>query len=171
MIKFEIATYSLNEAKEMARVQGLNVVKNVTMSYNRFDGEFDDFAEDILKKNKIDPSSNDGCIVVLEPGSADTRERPYEFINYHAEGSLTKKRMFEVRTKDSGKLVATAETKAEAARQAKAVMKDVREDLVCRQVYHVLGEHEIPFELKYTPSANTKTGKYIVFGYNTTISL
>ena len=47
---------------------------------------------------------------------------------------------------------------------AKSAMIDVREDLYCKQIYKILGDKGLAFDLKYVPSANTKEGRYIVFG-------
>lgn len=164
MRKFEIEAYSFEEAKQKALEAGITVVRNVTLSFKNSTDDFDTFAQAMLAKHKLENTTGVGCIVVEEPGSADTRERPYEFINNITEGSLSKKRIFEIRTKSDDTLIAEAETKVEAARLAKAAMKKVKEDLVCKQVYRVDKEHELAFSLKYVPSANTKLGKYIVFG-------
>lgn len=165
MKKFEINAYSLEEAKEKALEMGISVMRNVTPSFKKSTpADFDKFAEEMLKKHKMDSASGVGCVVVVEGGSADTRERPYEFVNNVVEGSLTKKRIFEVRVKSTDKLVAESDNKGEAIRKAKAIMKDIREDLICKQVYRVTSEHGVAFELKYTPSIGTKEGTYIVFG-------
>lgn len=165
MKKFEINAFGLEEAKAKALEMGISVIRNVTTSFrNEKPVDFDLFAEEMLKKNKIDNATGVGCIVVIEAGSADTRERPYELINNVTEGSLTKKRVFEIMKKSDGTLVATGETKGDAIRAAKNAMKTLREDLICKQVYRVVGSHELAFELKYVPSANTKEGKYVVFG-------
>ena len=165
MKKFEINAFSLEEAKSKALEMGVSVIKNVTKSFkNEKPTDFDLFAEEMLKKNKIDNATGVGCIVVLEAGSADTRERPYELINNVTEGALTKRRVFEILKKSDGTLVATGETKGDAIRAAKNIMKNIKEDLVCKQVYRVVGAHELAFELKYVPSVRTKEGKYIVFG-------
>ena len=165
MKKFEINAFSIAEAKEKAFNMGINVIKNVTLSYNNQNPtDFDQFAEDMLKKNRLDNATGVGCIVVLEAGSADTRERPYSFVNHTAEGPLVKRRVFEIRKKSNEQVVGTAVSKAEASRKAKSMMKTIKEDLVCKQVYKVLGAHELAFELNYVPSKNTKEGKYIVFG-------
>ncbi len=165
MRKFEINAYSFNEAKEIATSQyGLTVVKNVTPSFKSLNPvDFDTFAQDMLDKNKLTEATGVGCIVVKEAGSADTRERPYEYVNNIIDGHSSKKRVFEIKTID-GEFVAEAETKGEAARKAKVVMKDFKKDMVCKQVYRVDKDHELAFTLKYVPSANTKLGTYIVFG-------
>ena len=165
MKKFEIKAFSYEEAKAKALENGITIIRNVTPSFkNEKPVDFDAFAQSMLKKNNIDTATGVGCIVVMEAGSSDTRERPYELMNNIVEGSLSKKRFFEVRKKSDNSLVAEAETKGEAIRLAKNCMKNLREDLICKQVYRVLGAHELAFELKYVPSANTKEGRYIVFG-------
>lgn len=165
MRKMTINAYSLEEAKAKALEDGISVVRNVTPSFkDKNPVDFDAFAQEMLEKNKLNKATGVGCLVVVEAGSADTRERPYEFVNNVVDGTLTKKRVFEVRTVKDDKFVAVAETKSEAARLAKAAMKTLREDLVCKQVYRVDKEHELAFNLNYVPSSNTKLGTYIVFG-------
>lgn len=165
MKKITINAYSFDEAKQKALNEGITVVRNVTPSFKKENPEdFDEFAQRMLEKNKLTNTTGVGCVVVTEPGSADTRERPYEFINNVTEGQLTKKRVFEIRTVSDDTLVAEAETKVEAARLAKAAMKTVKKDLICKQVYRVDDDHALAFSLNYVPSSNTKLGTYIVFG-------
>ena len=165
MKKITINAYSFEEAKQKALNEGITIVRNVTPSFKKENPEdFDEFAQRMLEKNKLTNTTGVGCVVVTEPGSADTRERPYEFINNVTEGQLTKKRVFEIRTVSDDTLVAEAETKVEAARLAKAAMKTVKKDLICKQVYRVDDDHALAFSLNYVPSSNTKLGTYIVFG-------
>ena len=165
MRKLTINAYSFDEAKQKALEEGITVVRNVTPSFKKENPvDFDVFAQQMLEKNKLTNATGVGCIVISEAGSADTRERPYEFINNVTEGQLTKRRVFEVRTAANDTLVAEAETKVEAARLAKAAMKNVKQDLVCKQVYRVDNDHALAFSLKDVPSSNTKLGTYIVFG-------
>lgn len=165
MRKLTINAYSFDEAKQKALEEGITIVRNVTPSFKKENPvDFDVFAQQMLEKNKLTNATGVGCIVVSEAGSADTRERPYDFINNVTEGQLTKRRVFEVRTVANDTLVAEAETKSEAARLAKAAMKNVKQDLVCKQVYRVDDDHALAFSLNYVPSSNTKLGTYIVFG-------
>ena len=163
MKKFEIAAYSYYEAKEKALSMGIDVAHNVTVSYkNDNPSDFDSWANDMLVKNRLADSAGVGLMVVLDAGSADTRQRPYEFVNNVVEGQLSKKRVFQIKTK-SGKIVAEANTKVDAVRVAKSMMKTVREDMVCEQVYKVLEPKNVAFTLNYVPSVGTKLGKYVVF--------
>ena len=165
MRKLTIKAYGFDEAKQKALEEGITVVRNVTPSFKKENPvDFDVFAQQMLEKNKLTNATGVGCIVVSEAGSADTRERPYEFINNVTEGQLTKKRVFEIRTASDDTFVAEAETKVEAARLAKVAMKTTKQDLICKQVYRVEDDHALAFSLKYVPSSNTKLGTYIVFG-------
>lgn len=165
MKKFEINAYSYKEAKEKALELGLTVVRNVTQTYKKERPvDFDAFAERMIVKNHLDNANGVACAVVLENGSADTRERPYEYVNNNVDGKLKKKRIFEVRTVKTDRFIGKAETKGTAAKIAKDAMKEVKEDMYCKQVYEVLGEKGLAFELKYVPSVNTKQGRYVIFG-------
>ena len=161
----EIEAFSLDEAREKAAEQGLTVVKDVTRRYVNADSpeDIEAFANEQFEKDKMTETTGTAFVVVATKGSADTKERPYTFNNVVTEGQLTKKRVFEVHT-ESGKLVATAETKGEASRKAKAAMKDVKENMYCEQVYRVDEAHARVFTIDYTPSKGTQLGKYIVFG-------
>ena len=165
MKKFEINAYSYDEAKAKALEYGMTIVRNVTPSFKKeMPVDFDEFAERMLVKNHLENANGVGCVVVLESGSADTRERPYEYVNNVVEGKLTKKRIFEVRTVKNDVLIGEAETKSDAAKIAKTAMKEVKEDIYCRQIYKIVGEKGLAFNLNYVPSVNTKEGRYIVFG-------
>ena len=163
MKKFEITAFSYNEAKEKALSMGIDVAHNVTQSFkNDNPSDFDVWANDMLVKNRLADSTGTGLMVVLDAGSADTRQRPYELVNNVVEGQLSKKRVFQIKTV-SGKLVAEANTKADAIRVAKNMMKTVRENMVCEQVYKVLEPKNVAFMLNYVPSVGTKLGTYVVF--------
>lgn len=165
MKKFEISAYSYNEAKEKALKLGLTVVRNVTLSFKKEKPiDFDEFAEKIIKKNHLDNADGVACIVVLEPGAIDTRERPYEYINNKVKGQLKRKRVFEIRTVKNDIFIGEATTKDNASKFAKSKMKEIREDLYCRQIYKVVDNKGLAFTLKYKPSVNTKEGRYIIFG-------
>lgn len=161
-----INAYSYADALDFARAEGITVVKNATKAYNKVKNtdSLDAFCNDYMHKHHLDETSGVGCIIVESAGSADTRERPYKYINNTTVGPLKKKRVFQVRRKSDDSLVYEAESKGDAARGAKSLMKHVKEDLICTQVYKVLGEHEVAFELNYAPSLNTRFGSYIVFG-------
>lgn len=169
MKRFEINAFSLEEAKAKAAEMGLTVVRNVTVSWKNAgapvtDKSFKEFAVDALAKNHLANAEGVGLLVVVAAGSADTRERPYKYTNNVVEGKKSVERVYEVRRKDTGAVVATASMKSDAEKKAKKLMADLKTDLECIIVYHVTEGKDLAFTLEYTPSTNTKEGTYIVFG-------
>ena len=169
MKRFEINAYSLEEAKAKAAELGLTVVRNVTQSWKNAgspitDKSFKEFAVDSLAKNHLSNAEGVGLVVVVTGGSADTRERPYKYINNVVEGKKNIERVYEIRRKDTGAVVGTDTKKADAEKKAKKLMAEVKTDLECTIVYHVTEGKDLAFTLEYTPSTNTKEGTYIVFG-------
>lgn len=161
----EIEAFSLDEAKTKAVEQGLTVVKDVTRRYTNAGSpeDVESFAKEQFETDEMTNTTGTAYIVTKVKGSADTKERPYTFNDVKIEGQSTKKRVFEIRTV-SGKLVDTGLTKGDAARKAKAAMKEVKENMYCEVVYRVDDAHAKVFTLDYTPSVKTQVGKYIVFG-------
>ena len=149
MRKIEIVAYSLEEAKEKAAEMGITVVRNVTQSWKNAnspmsDAEFKVFAVEAMEKQRLTDASGVGLIVAVNPGSKDTKKRPYEFVNNVVDGEASKK--------------------DDAARLAKELMVKYRKDMVATIVYRVTEGKDVAFELNYSPSADAKEGKYVVFG-------
>jgi len=169
MRKLFIDAYSLEEAKEKSQELGLTVTTNVTQSWKNHncpigDKEFKIFADEMLAAKKLDKATGVGLIVATNPGSKDTRERPYKFVNNVTEGKRSTKRVIEIRLKSNGELVGEADNKGEAQKLAKDLMVHHRQDMVATIVYRVTENKDIAFELKYAPSASAKQGRYVVFG-------
>lgn len=169
MRKFEVVAYSLDEAKEKAAEMGITVVRNVTQSWKNAnspisDTDFKIFAVDMMDKHRLTNASGVGLIVALNPGSKDTKKRPYEFVNNVVEGNRNLQRVIEIRLKETDELVGEASKKDDAARLAKELMKKYRQDMVATIVYRVTDGKDVAFELNYSPSQDAKEGKYVVFG-------
>ena len=170
MKKFTVNAFSYDEAKDQAAENGLTIVKNVTASWKNAGSPatgskaFADFAEEMMKKNRLTDAEGVGLCVVEESGSVDTRERPYKYVNNVVEGRKHYTLIYEVRRKDDGTLVASAPRKDEAERLAKKAMTDVKATMECIAVKHADDGKGLAFTLEYTPSTNTKTGVYTVFG-------
>ena len=169
MKRFEINAFSLEEAKAKAAEMGMTVVRNVTQSWKNAgspvtDKSFKEFAIDSLQKNHLANADGVGLLVVVAGGSADTRERPYKYVNNVVEGKKNIERVYEVRRKDNGQVVATDTKKSDAEKKAKKLMPELKTDLECVIVYHVTEGKDLAFTLNYTPSTSAKEGTYIVFG-------
>lgn len=170
MRKIEIKAYSVDEAKEIAKSQyGIGVVANVTPSYKKA-GEptgdkFKLFMGQTLEKRNLVDVPGTGLLVTVDPGTKDTKLRPYEFVNNIVEGTTNFKRVNELRLKSNDKLIGEASKKGDAVKLAKKLMLEYKEDIVCKIVYRAMDpDRETAFELTYKPSANTKQGTYVVFG-------
>lgn len=169
MKKFEIQAYSLDEAKEKAQDMGIIVTTNVTQSWKNEkcpinDKDFKAFAVAMMEKKRLTAIEGVGLIVAVNPGSKDTRERPYKFVNNVVEGKRKTKKVVELRLKETGELVGEAANKGKAEKLAKKLMVEYRQDIIAPIVYRVTEGKEIAFELQYQPSASAKEGTYIVFG-------
>lgn len=107
-------------------------------------------------------------MVVIAPGSKDTRERPYTYENVVTEGRMEPKRTYEVRRVDNGDLVLALSgegaTKDAAVKAAKEAMVEQKADMDIEVVYRVQDGKNVVGHLKYTPSINAETGRYIFIG-------
>lgn len=111
-----------------------------------------------------------GFSITLLPAIADTRERPYTFIDKKNENGARKyKTTYQLIDKDSNAIIAeTNETKARAKELGKKLYMDkgYKGHLICKYTKQVVkdGGEPIAFEMEYTPSINSQMGKYLVFG-------
>lgn len=170
MKKYEVSAYSLEEAKATALSEyGLKVTQNVSQSWKNVGSpvsgkEFEGFCIDMLDKKRLTDVEGVGLVIVITPGSKDTRERPYKYKNVTNEGKRQMERVIEIRLKATDEVVGTAKNKGEAEKLAKKLMLTYKQDMVAVIVYHVKDGKETTFELDYTPSQSAQKGRYIVFG-------
>lgn len=170
MKKYEISAYSLEEAKAVAfNEYGLKVTQNVSQSWKNAGSpvsgkEFESFCIDMLDKKRLTDVEGVGLMLVITPGSKDTRERPYKYKNVTSEGKRQMERVVEIRLKATDEVVGTAKNKGEAEKLAKKLMLEYKQDMVAIIVYHVKDGKETAFELDYAPSQSAQKGRYIVFG-------
>ncbi len=169
MKKFELEAYSLEEAKEMASANGIKVIKNVTQSWKKSASpmsgvKLEAFVQKSMKSSSIDNVEGLGVIMVVNPGSADTRTRPYSVENIVTEGKKAIKRVFEIRLAETNEVVGVADTKSAAQKIAKKLMLEYKQDMYCQIMYEILEGKGRAFNIAYTPSSNAKMGKYLVVG-------
>lgn len=169
MKKIEINAYSVEEAKAIAKEQGINVTQNVTQSWKNSKSpisgkNLEMFCKDILDKKHLGDVAGAGLLLVVAPGSKDTRERPYKFVNKISEGKRKTKRTVEIRLCETDELVGTADNKNLATKLAKELMSQYRQDMYATIVYKVTEGKDEVFALQYVPSINAKQGTYVVFG-------
>ena len=158
MKKFTVNAYSLEEAKNLAE-ENLKIVKNVTQSWKNakcpIEGKnLEVFCTEALSKNGLAGLAGAGLVIAVAPGSKDTRERPYKFVNNVVEGKRKTQRVIKICLTRNDEVVGTASKKSDAEKLAKELMVKYREDMYAQIVY----------ELKYAPSTSAKKGTYVVFG-------
>jgi hypothetical protein len=169
MKKFTVNAYSLEEAKNLAEENGLKIVKNVTQSWKNakcpIEGRnLEVFCTEALSKNGLAGLAGAGLVIAVAPGSKDTRERPYKFVNNVVEGKRKTQRVIKICLTRNDEVVGTASKKSDAEKLAKELMVKYREDMYAQIVYEVKDGKDIAFELKYAPSTSAKKGTYVVFG-------
>ena len=172
MIKREFEVYSYEEAVKAAEAEGLTVYRNKTASWKSAgspvsDKDLKKFAEDKLKEDKR-TAAGEGFLIVVAAGSKDTRERPYTYENVVTEGRMATERTYEVRRVDNGELVVSVAgegaTKDAAIKAAKEAMIETKADMDIEVVYRVKDGKNVVGHLKYVPSINASTGRYVFLG-------
>lgn len=122
----------------------------------------------LAKKSKN--AAGIGFSITLTPAVADTRERPYTFIDRKNEkGARKYKTTYQLIDKASNTIIAeTNETKARAKEIGKKLYTDkgYKGHVVCKYTKQATeeGGDPIAFEMEYTPSINARMGKFLVFG-------
>jgi hypothetical protein len=166
----EINAYSKEEAIQKAPFQ---IIRDATQAWKAvgkplMGAELKDFLANKLQ-DETKFANGVGCILTVDPGTADTRERPYTVTDIKNEQGKRKLSMaFLVMDKETGEVkgLYVGTTKAEAIEKAKKLYteKDFKGNLFAQYVKVVTEGEKGAFEITYTPSKSTHLGKYIVFG-------
>lgn len=164
----ELKGFNKTEAIEKAPFQ---ILKDATQAWKNAGkpltgSAFKEFAAEYLQKfTKFTPGN--GCILTVESGSADTRERPYTVTDIKNESGKRKyKTAISGYDKETGKLLFTNfENKNAAMNEAKELYKNgYRGDIHAIYEKKVVEGETGAFDVTYTPSKNTKEGTWLAFG-------
>lgn len=171
--KLEVCAFTKEEAKAQLPFE---VMKDATQAYKNWkknheggitEKDIKEFCLDYLAKHTKNVK-NAGCMITIEAGAADTRERPYKVNDVKNEkGKRKYKTTYQLIDKKSSSVIAeTSETKAKAKEIAKSLYTDkgYKGDIVCTYTKQVLEGEPIAFEVEYTPSKSAKKGTYLCFG-------
>jgi hypothetical protein len=109
------------------------------------------------------------CLITLEAAVKDTRERPYKQVNVKSEGRRKYKKFFNILDEATNELILRVgpdKTKAEAANVVKDLYKtgDLKKDVTLSLSHEVVEGTSVVMKFKYTPSKNSKPGRYVFFG-------
>ena len=172
--RVDIQAYTMKEAEiALADQAGFENFKNATQAWKNAGSplstsiEFKKFCAEYLQANTKNKQGL-GCVVVLENGSADTRERPYKETDVVNESGKRKyKTTYLICDEKTGVIMGKSqETKA----KAKAIAKDLykkdgyRGDLVCTYTKEVVEGEPVAFKMSYAASKSAKNGHFVFFG-------
>lgn len=165
----EVNAYTKDEAIAQAPFQ---IIMDATQAWKAagkplMGAELKEFlATKLQKETKY--ASGIGCIITVDPGTADTRERPYSVIDIKNEQGKRKLTMaIQGKNPATGEILFTkVGTKAEAEEYAKKLYteKGYKGDITADYIKIVTEGEPKAFEVKYSPSKSAHLGKYIVFG-------
>ena len=111
-----------------------------------------------------------GCFITVIPGSADTRNRPFNITNVKTTGSRKFGRVFKLIDESNGQVLASVTgTKAAAQAEAKKLIlngfRGKGKIVVTQEV--TKGEPVVSY-FEFAPSKNAKMGQYLFFGIEST---
>jgi hypothetical protein len=185
--KLEVKAFTKEEAAEQAP---FTILRDATQSWKNEGkpmlGSLNEFIAKYLKKHTKE-AAGVGCIIVLDPGTADSREKPYKINDVTNEvitGKVNRvnKETGDVEEVDTTKrkftttytvvdnetheiLDKSRETKAEAKKRlAEIYAKGYKGNVTCYYTKEVTEGEPRAFTADYTPSVSTKLGSYLVFG-------
>lgn len=169
----EVKAFSKSEAKKQAvDNNGIQVIRDATQAWVKAgkpitNSALKEFCADYLTKyTKF--AQGIGCMIVVDGGVADTRERPYTTVDVkNTKGKRKFKRAFQLVDKETGEILGVSlGTKKEAQDLGKNlyIKNGYKGNIIAKVVHEVIEGETIAFEMTYTPSKATKLGSYLVFG-------
>ena len=167
--RIEVKGYTKEEA--LAKVP-FQVIKDATQAWKNAGkpmtgDQLKEFMATYLEKN-TKFANGIGCIITVESGIADTRERPYTVTAIKNEqGKRNYKTAIQGIDTETGKIMFTSfGTKDEAEKLAKELYteKDYRGNLHAVYTKQVVEGEPGAFDVEYTPSKNAKQGTWLAFG-------
>lgn len=165
----EIKAYTKNEATEKAPFQ---IIKDATQAWKNANkpltgSALKEFMAEYLEKN-TKFAAGIGCMITVDAGQADTRERPYTVTAIKNEqGKRGYKTAIQGLDKETGNILFTCfGTKDDAEKMAKALYtdKDFKGNIHAVYTKQVVEGEPGAFDVEYTPSKNAKIGSYLAFG-------
>ena len=165
----EVKGYTKNEAMEQVPFQ---VIKDATQAWKNAGkpmtgSALKEFMSEYLKAN-TKFAAGVGCSITIEPGVADTRERPYTVTDIKNESGKRKyKTGIQGVNPNTGEILfVNFENKAAAKEMAKELYtnKGYKGDIHATYVKAVVEGETGAFDVVYTPSKSAKLGTYLAFG-------
>ncbi len=158
MIVYTFKATTDEEAKQIAS-ENYNTTVISTFDYKQFSKVT---TEELASKLNLTPNPGEGILTMSEKAPTVSRVNPYNLENVVTEGACSKKLVYEILDSE-GKIYDSEESKKDALKKGKELIKQLNKDLICKKVYRVDPEHEVAFRLTYTPHKAENT--YTLFSY------
>ena len=165
----EVKGYTKNEALKNVPFQ---VIKDATQAWKNAGkpmtgNALKEFMHEYLRAN-TKFAAGVGCLITVEAGVADTRERPYTVIDIKNDSGKRKyKTGIQGVNPETGEILfVNFENKAAAKEAAKALYtkEGYRGNIHATYVKEVVEGETGAFDVEYTPSKSAKVGTYLAFG-------
>lgn len=166
-----VKAYSINDVRKESPFQ---LIKNATTMWRKAGSPVE--GEDLVKfmKEYLEKTTKNaigqGCYIVTDPATPDSRDNPYKIYNIPTEGKRKFKRVYELVNSNTNQIVGSAYSKEGALKLAKEVVTEQKEALgvgvkhVCRVANVVVEGQAEAFTFEYSPSMNAKQGSFLLFG-------
>lgn len=167
--KFEVIGKTKDDAKNAAAP--FNLRGEATMKYKKWaesnvvtEASLKEWMKEYLASKKW-TCENDAAYIVTQAGSPDTRKRPYTEIKHEYKDRTHTPKLAYMIVDENDKEVAREST-AKAARQtAKELVTLNKQTYKIIKGAYIKEGNSLYMTVKYTPSANQKDYKLLVFGY------
>ncbi len=173
--KVEIAAESKDAAKEIMNENYFEYFKDATQAYNNWmekqkgivsERDIKEFMLDYLNKH-TKMKAGLGCMITVDSAIKDTRERPYRIENVKGEGKRKYETTYVAVDTETGITLGKWNTnKADALNAMKEMYKTgaFKGNFELQKIKEVVEGQAVVAKGFYTPSKNTKNGKWICFG-------
>ena len=157
--KVEVVAESKEAAKSQIEDTLFHIQGDATQAYKNWEEKQNGIVTDRDRKE---------FMITVEPAVKDSRERPYKIEDIkNEEGKRKTKRQYKWFDKATNTVVCSVDTnKTDAKNAIKELYKsgEYKGDANLVITYDVVEGQAVVATAKYTPSKNTKSGKYIAFG-------
>ncbi len=160
-----VKAYTLWDARNIAKEYGFDHISNVTRFWKKAGSPTDEkklkaFQVDMFYKFPQHAKPGDGYVITLNQG-VHMKKNQWKITYYHKGWVPGITKLYEIRLKSDGTLLAQAKEKVRAVKLAKKLMSKYREPIVGNLVIRLPNPEARCFEIHHTDTAK---GRYLIFG-------
>jgi hypothetical protein len=136
-------------------------VKDLTRKFKVGDSDLVDFVQNFSKSKDFDSSMS--YVVTIDAPVADSRANPFKIMHTPTDEKRKYLMKYTLVGVNSKKIYGAKDTKADALDAARDVVRDNKESVKIEVSKAVALGNPTTAEVQYTPSVNTKPGKFLLF--------